>query len=188
MNNPETLYDCLSVLTRLDEISEANDGEIPEDAIQALVVAQTTSMEKLGKLLGFMKYCEHEELICKAEIDRIQKRKKSFTNKLASVKKYLLPWVIERGKTTVGTITLSTRKSQAIELDDDFENEDYGYYDISLRCSRKQADEFVESVKDEDAQIDFYPIKKAIKDFLKENPSMSIKGAELITKQNLQIK
>lgn len=163
--NPQTLYDCLSVLVQCDEIAAANDGEMPEDAEAAIVAAHTTSMEKLGSLLGYIKYLEGQELICKTEIDRIQARKKATTNRLKSIKQYLLPYVIERGKTTVGTITLSTRKSQKIELEEDFNDPLYCKQEVVVK-----------------------PDKKKIKEFLKENPDMTIKGAELITKQNLSIK
>ena len=170
MNNPETLYECLSVLQQQEELAEENDGVISDGNMEAIVKAHTTSMEKLQSLVGYIKFCEGQELICKNEIDRIQARKKTFSNRLASVKKYLLPWVIEQKKKTgkntiVGTITLGTRKSQSVELDEGFNNMDY--------CEK------VETIK---------PDKKKIKEFLKANPGMYILGASLNNNVNLSIK
>lgn len=165
MNGPETLYDCLSVMIAIDEKADANEGELTEDDMQAIVIAQTTSMEKLLSLVGYIKYLESWQATCKAEEQRICKRRKIAENRLQSIKKFLTPYVIEHGKTTVGTTTLSLRKSQAVELVDDFDNEQYG-----------------ENV------TTFKPDKKMIKDFLKANPDIVIEGAELITRQNLQIR
>lgn len=168
--SPTTLYDCLSVLQALDELAEANDGNLPEDATQALVLAHTTSLDKLQRLVGGIKWMEKEAAYCKSEIDRIQARKKSFENRLASIKKFLTPYVqAEKKRTgnnvTVGTVTLGTRKSQSVELIEGFSDIRYGKNKTTF-----QAD------------------KKKIKEELKANPDIVILGAELVSKVNLSIK
>lgn len=165
MSQPETLYDCLSVLALIDEKAEANDGELTEEDMRAIVVAQTTSMDKLSSLIGYIKHLEAWQSTCKAEEQRIYKRRKTAENRLQSIKRFLTPYIEGRGTITVETVTLSLRKSQAVELEEGFYNEMYG----------KNITTFV-------------PDKKQIKEFLKANPDTVIKGAELVTRQNLQIK
>lgn len=115
-----TLYDCDRILSEIDAIAAENDGEITEEQMKALVEAQTTSIAKLGKLCGFMKYLEHGIDACKKEEERIAKMRKTATNRLKSVKHYLLPYLKEHGKTTIDTFTLSTRKSTAVAVDEPF--------------------------------------------------------------------
>lgn len=164
MNTPETLYECLAVLESIESNVDEN-GEIPDEAMQAIVVAQTTSMEKLSSLVGYLKYLEAWQATCKAEEDRIYKRRKTAENRLSSIKNFLTPYIQEVGKKTVGTHTLSLRKSQAVILDDDFDNHEYG----------------------EDVTT-FKPDKKKIKEELKARPDLVIEGAELVDRLNLQIR
>ena len=166
----ESLYDCLSVIQQADELAEHNNGELPEDAMEAIVKAHTTSIGKLRGLVGYIKYCDGQEMICKAEVARIQAKAKTYANRTESIKQYLLPWVIaekERtGKNTeVGTFTLGTRKSQSVELDEGFADMNY--------C------EAVTVIK---------PDKRKIKEFLKANPKLYILGATLKNNQNLSIR
>jgi len=115
-----TLYDCDRILSEIDAIAAENDGEISEEQMKALVEAQTTSIAKLGKLCGFMKYLEHGIDACKKEEERIARMRKVAANRLKSVKQYLLPYLMEHGKTTVDTFTLSTRKSTAVVVSEPF--------------------------------------------------------------------
>ena len=165
MNNPETLYDCLSVIQAIDEKAEANDGELADEDMQAIVVAQTTSMEKLSSLVGYMKYLEAWQANCKAEETRIYKRRKTAENRLSSIKKYLEPYISITGKKTVGTHTLSLRKSQAVEVDEGFSDTRYG----------KNVTTFTAD-------------KKKIKEELKAHPGLVILGVKLVDRVNLQIK
>ena len=79
------------------------------------------------------------------------------------MKKYLTPFVEERGKLDVGTFTLSTRKSSSVELDDNYMDSEYCIQVITHK-----------------------PDKAKIKKVLQSGKQL--KGARLIEKNNLQIK
>lgn len=162
-----TIYECSAIIEQCDKLALENDGEIPDDMLEALVLAQTTSIEKLGKMCGFMKYIEHGIDACKKEEERIAKMRKVAQNRLKSIKKYLTPYVSEQGKPiTVGTFKLSIRKSQSVMVSDDFAGEANREW-----CNKK---------------ITYAPDKNNIKMFLKTGAM--IPGATLINTQNLQLR
>jgi len=122
-------------------------------------------MEKLKGLTGYMKHLEAFAAQCKAEEERIAKRRKATENRLEGIKTFLLPFVAAKGKVNIGTITLSTRKSKAVELDPDFNDPRY----MKVKT--------VET-----------PDKPAIKADLKAHPNLAIKGATLVTREHLQMR
>jgi hypothetical protein len=142
---------------------EADDGDISEEQLQAIVELHTQSMEKLNSLCGFIRYLEHGIEACKAEKDRINRMQKAAENRLARVKQYVTPFVKSQGRINLDTITLSVRKSVSVELEPDFKNP-----------------YFCKVVKE------LIPDKRAIKEALKNEEK--IQGARLITNFNLQIK
>ncbi len=162
-----SIYECTAIIEQCDKLASENDGELPEEMLQALVLAQTKSIEKLGKMCGFMKYLEHGIDACKKEEERIAKMRKVAQNRLKSIKKYLTPYVSEKGKPiTVGTFKLSIRKSQSVVVSDDFAGE------ANRQWCKKE--------------IQYTPDKVNMKIFLKTGAD--IPGAELVTNQNLQLK
>lgn len=163
--NELSIYECDAILEELAMEAEKNNGEIPEEVFEQIVKLNTQSIEKMGNLVGFMSFCGNYSAMCKAEEARIAAKRKIVENRLQSVKKYLTPYIIEHGKQTVGTHTLSLRKSEAVVLEPEFNNKDYG-----------------------DDVVTFKPDKKKIKAFLKDNPALTIWGATLEKKQNLQFK
>ena len=116
-----SIYECSQIINEIETIAYLNDGEIPEEAIQELVEAQTTSIVKLKGLCGFMKHLEHGIALCEQEEERIAKMRKVAANRLESVKGYLLPYLVAKGKPVdVGTFKLSTRKSEAVAVNDEY--------------------------------------------------------------------
>lgn len=157
------IYDIVAIERQLEAIAEANEGEIPEEKLMELVEAQTKSVEQIDKLCRYMRHMEMGADACTAEVIRIEAMRDKAKNRIASIKKYLTPFVAKRGKMTIGTFTLSVRKSESVELDDQFFNANFS--------------RVVETVK---------PNRKMIKEALKEG--LKIKGARLVDKQNLQLK
>ena len=163
--NELSIYECDAILEELALETEKHDGEIPDEVFEEIVKLNTQSIEKMGKLVGFMSFCNNYSAMCKAEEARIATKRKAIENRLQSVKKYLTPYIAEHGKQTVGTHTLSLRKSEAVVLEPEFDNQNYG--------------ELVTTFKSD---------KKKIKVFLKDNPNLSIRGAVLEKRQNVQLK
>ena len=155
----KSLYQCQELMNQI----EADDGEVSEEQLQAIVELHTQSMEKLGSLCGFIRYLEHGIEACKAEKERVNQMQKAAENRLARVKQYVTPFVKSQGRINLDTVTLSVRKSVSVELEPDFKNP-----------------YFCKVVKE------LIPDKRAIKEALKNEDK--IEGARLITNFNLQIK
>ncbi len=163
--NDLTLYECSQLIEDIENLASQNEGELTEEQLESLVKAQTTSIEKLSKMVNYIKYLEGFSVLCKTEETRISTKRKSVENRLTSIKKYLTPYIVENGKKIIGTVTLSIRKSTSVTVEPDFKNEDYG--------------EIVKTFKAD---------KKKIKEYLVSNPDMALHGASLEHKNNLQVK
>ncbi|GAI76762.1 unnamed protein product [marine sediment metagenome] len=155
----KSLYQCQELMNQI----EADDGEVSEEQLKAIVELHTQSLEKLTSLCGFIRYLEHGIEACKGEKDRINRMQKTAENRLARVKQYVTPFVKSQGRINLDTVTLSVRKSISVELEPDFKNP-----------------YFCKVVKE------LIPDKRAIKEALKDQEK--IKGARLVTNFNLQIK
>ena len=155
----KSLYQCQELMDQI----EANDGEVSEEQLKAIVELHTQSMTKLGSLCGFIRYLEHGIEACKAEKDRINRMQKVAENRLDRVKQYVTPFVRSQGRINLDTVTLSVRQSVSVELEPGFKNP-----------------YFCKVVKE------LIPDKRAIKEALKDEEK--IEGARLVTNFNLQIK
>ncbi len=162
--NELTIYECDAIIRQTEAIAAQNEGEIPEEQLQALVEAQTTSIAKLGNLCGFMKHLEHGISLCQTEEERIARMRKVAENRLDSIKRYLLPYIQQQGRpVSIGTFKLSTRKSTAVMLADGFEHLDY--------CVTKTV-----------ITPDKMKIKKALQD------GRDVPGAVLVERLSVQLK
>lgn len=83
--------------------------------IEVLLGEKKESGEKACKLINYITY--NNDMI-DAEIKRLQDLKKSNSNKIESVKKYLLNIMNIFNLKDLGLYKLSTRKSTSIEIDD----------------------------------------------------------------------
>jgi hypothetical protein len=163
--NDLTLYQAQELLDEIESLAEQNGGEIPDDKLALFVEAQTTSIEKTGRLCGAINFLQSYAERCKVEELRIAENRKKAENKLASIKTFLAPIVKAKGKPwNVGTFTLSTRKSESVQIADDF-----------------NAPAYMRTIP---AKLE--PDKAAIKDAIKSGKT--IPGAELVEKTNLVIK
>jgi len=160
------IYDILELEKTLYQRIEENPDNA-EEIIKAFVEENQKAEESIEKLIKLIKHLEFFIESCKKEEQRIKERRQGAENKIENIKKYLTPFVKEKGKFDVGTFTLSNLVSKSVILSDtefDFEeNKDYIIQKIELK-----------------------PDKKKIKEAL-ENGN-NIKGAYLIEKDNLQIK
>lgn len=157
------IYELNLIENEIERIAKDNEGEIPEELLQQLIEAQTQSLEQVERLVKYIRHADQFVNACKDEEKRISDRRRIIENRIESMKKYLTPFVEERGKLDVGTFTLSTRKSTSVELEDNFNNLGYSERVISYKPDKMK-------------------IKKALQS------GEQIKGAKLIEKKNLQIK
>lgn len=157
------IYQCWDLIREIEAKAEANDGMLSDGEMQALVLAQTTSITKMEKLAGYVKYLESFQETAKAEIDRLSKQKQSAANRVESIKQWLLPYLEEHGPIVAGLRRLSTRTSEAVVLDDKFYNPLYG-----------------------ETRSEFVPNKPKIKEDIKHG--IEVKGAALEKRVHVQIK
>ena len=143
--NDLTLYECDELIKIIETKAEMNDGELSEEDMQSIVEAQTTSIQKLNGLINYVMYLDGFSELAKKEITRIQERKKTAENRVDSIKRYLLPYVLKNGKKTVGTHTISTRKSKGVVLADEFNNIQYGEIVETFKPDKKKIKESIEN-------------------------------------------
>jgi len=121
-----TLYDYEEIQKMIEDAAESNGGEISESDMALMVQAQTGAIEKLGNLIGYMKYLKEFADMAKEEAKKVADKAKYAENRLESLKGYLLPYLREHGgKVKAGVHTLSIRKSSGVVLADGFNNPMY---------------------------------------------------------------
>lgn len=173
MTTELSLYECRDIIEQIEAIAEQNEGEIPEDQLALLVQAQTTELAKLGNLCGFMSFVQSRIDLCKQEESRLAGIRKTAEKRLDSIKRFLVPFVsqykTEKGHPlSVGTWTLSTRKSESVEIDDVHFNSDENR---KHWCAEK---------------VTYNPDKAKIKQALKSG--QEIAGARIAENESLQIR
>lgn len=157
------LYDYMEIERKINILAEQNDGEIPDDKLKNLIEAQTRSIEKVTNLCHWLRHIELFIGACDNEVKRIQNLQKMMTNRISRAKVYLLPYVLEHKRVQAGTFELTTRKSEAVNVIDGF---DEPYF-----CKEK---------------ITRTPDKKLIKEALKKGEE--VPGCEIEKRTNLVIR
>lgn len=158
------LYECSEIERQFDTLAEKNEGIISPEDLQALILAQTTALESVEKLLNYVAVLEAQSNAASHEIERLEFVERACNTRIDSIKEYIKPWLVDKGgKFKVGTWTLSTRKSTAVQLADDFNVKEYMVTKVSIA-----------------------PDKRRISDDLKAGTTIA--GAVLVERQNVQIK
>lgn len=157
------IYDISLIESAIEKHAMDNDGEIPEELLKELVESQTKSVQQVEKLCHYIRHLEQGIDNCKAEEQRIKDMRQHAERRISSIKKYLTPYVLKKKKVDVGTFKLSSRRSQSVQLRDDFDVLEY----ISEEVVRK-------------------PDKIRIKEALKNGED--IPGAFLLNSDNLQLR
>ena len=151
-----------------ERFAEDNDGEISEDLLNELGELKMGMDEKLLNCGRWVKSMVADEKALKDEADKIAKRRKTLTNRIASVKKLIACLFPVGRKLEDSTCVLSYRKSTALG-GEDVGSEDWSAHPKWVNTETKKS-------------WDKKGIIKALKEGVKFN------GFELEEKQNLQIK
>ena len=120
------IYEVIEIESQLERIAKENNGEIPDDLLQELVEAEMKSVESIEKMVRFIKHLELFQVTCDSELTRINDLKSEAKNRVGNIKKFMTPFIKDRGKFDVSTFKLSTRPSDKLILDDNWINFDYG--------------------------------------------------------------
>jgi hypothetical protein len=159
------LYEISNLENQIEQLAAANDGELSEEMLQALVASETQSIVHIENLCKYIRKLELGIDMCKAEEDRINTMRKKANKRIAGIEKYLTPYVVKHGKIESGTFTLSTRKSESVNIINEAKLPLAYMHEIPVRLE---------------------PDKNAIKKDIKAGKS--VPGAELQENYNLTIK
>jgi len=129
------------------------------------VAEQCKSVQNIENLVKYIRNLELGVNMCDTEIERINKMKEKAGKRINGIKKYLLPYVAKHKKIEAGTFTLSTRKSESVNIIDKEK------IPINYRTVIPET---------------WNPDKKLIKQDIKKG--VIVPGAELKESDNLQIK
>lgn len=156
-----TLYDIDNAIRDFEFEVDEETGEILNyDELDALQIAREQKIEGVGL---WIKELTRFAADIKAEKDALAERQKVVENKVERLKCYLV-YALQGEKFQTPKIAMSYRKSESVNIPDETAIPDRYCNVVEVRK----------------------PDKKAIKDALKAGEEVF--GAELITKQNLQIK
>jgi hypothetical protein len=114
------LYDIMVIEREIEIRAEQNGGEISDEDFKNLIEYQTTSITKIENLCKYVRHLELFQEQAKEEIKRINELKKKAEKRVNSIKKYMTPYVMQKGSVDAGTFKLSTRKSKSVDLSDEF--------------------------------------------------------------------
>lgn len=155
-----TLYELDEAIRNFElEIDEETGEVLNAEDLDNLEMERETKIESVGL---WVKNLEAEKEAVKAEKDRFAKREKVLGNKIEKLKGWL-SYALQGEKFTTPRLVVSYRKSESVNITNELAIDDK-YCDISV--VRK-------------------PDKTALKKALKDGEE--IVGAELVTKQNIQI-
>jgi len=164
-----TLYEIneqiKDALNRLFESADEETGEVSVDAMQELEDLKAAREEKLDNIGAYIKNLEAEAKAISDEMSALKERLDSKTRKIERLRNYVSWDLLNNGEKNFETarVAFSFRKSTSVKVDED-------------KLPKKY---FVKKVT-------YSPDKKEIRKALDEG--IAVKGAELVEKQNLQIK
>lgn len=159
------LYEITNLENQIEQLAAANDGELTEEMFQSLVEAETQSLVQIENLCKYIRTLQLGIDMCEHEEERISKMKDKAAKRIKGIEKYLTPYVVKHGKIKSGTFTLTTRKSESVEITDDKQIPVAYMHEIPIQLK---------------------PDKAMIKKDLKAGKA--VPGAELKENDNLQIK
>ena len=156
-----TLFDINKAILEFDyEIDEETGEILNAEALDALQLAREEKIEGVGL---WIKNLQAEAEAVKKEKDAMAERQRRLEKKAESLKDYLA-YALHGEKFSTPRIAMSWRKSESVLIPDEALLDDRF---VNITMIKK-------------------PDKKLIKDTLKAG--REVPGAELVTKQNLQIK
>lgn len=161
-----TLYDLTTEQLVINRLLEENGGELTPELEQALIITEENLSVKTEGYCKAIAIYKGEVETLKAEIDRLTAKKKTAEKAVERMKESLLDCMkrLELEKINAGTFTVSTRKSQFVEI-----------LDMDLIPDKYKKEVTTVSVD-----------KNAIKDAFKNN--IIVEGAEIKDNKSIQIK
>jgi len=154
------------------------DSEDLELNNQLETIKEELPLIKIEKLCNTIKELENLGENCTSEIERLKNKKRSSENKIENIKKYIMLFLGD-DKLNVGTYTLSTRNTQAVDIDE------------AIDIKREDVKPFIKTtIKEEISKtlIKDYLTKDKINEITGEVERVSLDFARLKSNKSLQIK
>ena len=155
--------DVLAAQELIEQQINFETGEVTDEYDSAVELKEEIIALGLEKLCKVRANIKADIDAFKAEEKRLAERRKSLEKALERNEKYIMFVHKQSGnpKDIAGSFTVSTRKSESVELVDNFENKDFGRYE-------------------------FKPDKTLIKQALKSG--IEIDGAKIVVNENLSVR
>lgn len=153
------------IMTKMYEVMDET-GEVSEELAEELQALNEARDQKLDNIGAFIKNLSSDVLAMKAEKDALDKRMKSKQRQIDWLKSYVASDLIThgQGKFESARVVFSFRESKAVEIPDE------------TKIPKKYF------VKKTEMKLDREGIGKLLKE------GHTVRGASLVTRQNLQIK
>lgn len=170
MNMYLKLYEVEQLEAEIDKIAQENNGEIPLEKLQELVVSHTTSLESIKKLCGYAHYLDSIELLGKEEINKIKSIMDSAKKRKENLINFMKPYIIEE--------VSKQKKSKSFKVG--------ARYTLGLRSSeRVEVDENLLDKRFVRIKTIIEPDKTSIKEAIKSG--QEVVGARLIKEENAYV-
>lgn len=166
MNLYEIKSEIAAAIESMFDTVDEETGEIDAGTVERLETLQAAKAEKLDAIGAYIKNLDSDIEGIDAEIKKLTARKKTKENKRNRLKEYVKPFIeeMENKKFESARVVFSLRSSESVNITDESA--------ISAEYMKTKTE----------TTPDLTAIKKAIK------AGAVVSGAELITKNNLQIK
>ena len=166
MNLYEIKAEIAAAIESMFDTVNEETGEVDAGTVERLESLQAEKAEKLDGIGAYIKNLDSDIAALDAEIKKLTARKKTKENKRDRLKEYVKPFIeeMENKKFESARVVFSLRSSQSVNITDESA--------ISAEYMKTKTE----------TTPDLTAIKKAIK------AGAFVSGAELITKNNLQIK
>lgn len=145
---------------------------------QLEIIKEELPLIRIERLCNTIKELENLGVSCTSEIERLKDKKRSAENKIENIKKHIM-FLIGDDKLNIGTYTLSTRNTQAVDIDE------------VIDIKRDDVKPFIKTtIKEEISKtlIKDYLTKDQINEITGEVERVSLDFARLKNNKSLQIK
>jgi len=148
-------------------ISDHPDEELTPEIMKSIIDAVDCGVtKKLENMCKYIARLQFDIDYADFEINRAKEFKERVYKRINGLKGYLLPYILENGKTTAGTFTLSNRKSsRVVILDEEVIDDEFKRTETQVKID-----------------------KALIKKYLTDSNLLEMCGAEIVENNNLQIK
>ncbi|AXH74557.1 MAG: Mu Gam-like end protection [crAssphage sp. isolate ctbg_1] len=118
----KSLYDITVSFNAIFNELEDNGGELTPELEEELTITEANYKEKLENYACVIRDYESYVITLKAEIERLNSRKKNIENRVARLKQNMLEAILKFGPVETPKFKIGTRKSKSVEINSERTN------------------------------------------------------------------